>query len=103
MTEYDEKGEKKHWGKDGVADILLQVSDALDHLSDFREPEIEKVCTKIVEENGMKLGSLIHPARLALTGKTVGPGFYAVVELLGKEESVKRLKEAVRHIEERDV
>lgn len=101
VTHYDEKGEKKHWGKDGVADILLQVSDALDQLSDFREPEIERACAKIVEEDGMKLGDLIHPARLALTGKTVGPGFYAVVELLGKEESVKRLQAAVRYIQER--
>ena len=54
-----------------------------------------------MEQNGIKLGKLIHPARLALTGKTVGPGFYAVVELLGKEETIKRLKAAVKYIEEK--
>jgi len=101
VTQYDEKGERKHWSKDGVTDVLLQLVETLEHLADFREPEIEKVCTQIVERKGMKLGDLIHPARLALTGKTVGPGFYAVVELFGRDESVKRLKAAVRHIEER--
>ena len=103
VTEYEEKGVRKRWSKDGVSDMLLQLAETFDEISDFREHEIEAACTKRVEQNDMKLGDLIHPARLALTGKTVGPGFYAVVELLGKAESVERLKAAVQYIDERKV
>ncbi len=101
VTEYDEKGVRKHWSKDGVREILSELAEKLDGVSPFLEPQIEAACTKVVEQNGIKLGKLIHPARLALTGKTVGPGFYAVVELLGKEETIKRLKAAVKYIEEK--
>jgi glutamyl-tRNA synthetase len=103
VTEYDEKGVKKHWSNAGVAEILLELAEILDGVSPFLEPQIEAACTEIVEKKGIKLGQLIHPARLALTGKTVGPGFYAVVELMGKEESVKRLRAALELIEERHV
>jgi nondiscriminating glutamyl-tRNA synthetase len=103
VEEYEEKGMKKHWSKKEVAGILLQLAAALGEVAPFLEPEIEAACRRIVEQNGMKLGDLIHPARLALTGKTVGPGFYAVVELLGKEESVKRLQRAAKYINERTV
>jgi len=103
IEQYEEKGIKKHWSEAGVNEILLQLAAALGDVSPFLEPQIEAVCTEIVERNGMKLGGLIHPARLALTGKTVGPGFYAVVELLGKEESIKRLQQAATYIGERTV
>jgi len=100
---YEEKGVKKYWSQKEVAEILLQLAAALDEVVPFVEPQIEVACTRIVEQNGIKLGDLIHPARLALTGKTVGPGFYAVVELLGKEESVKRLQQAAKYINERTI
>jgi glutamyl-tRNA synthetase len=103
VEQYEEKGVEKHWSEDGVSEILLQLAAALGEVSPFLEPQIEALCTKIVEQNDMKLGDLIHPARLALTGKTVGPGFYAVVELLGKEESIKRLQQAAKYIGERAV
>jgi len=48
-----------------------------------------------VEEEGMKLGKLAQPVRVALTGATVSPGIYDVILLLGKEETLKRLKNVV--------
>ena len=50
---------------------------------------------QIVKEEGTKLGKLAQPIRVALTGATVSPGIYDVILLLGKEESLKRLKEAL--------
>ena len=46
-------------------------------------------------EEGMKLGKLAQPVRVALTGTTVSPGIYDVILLLGKEETLKRLKNVV--------
>ena len=58
-------------------------------------PQIESLFKKIVEEEGMKLGKLAQPVRVALTGGTVSPGIYDVILLLGKEETLKRLKNVV--------
>ena len=48
-----------------------------------------------MEEEGMKLGKLAQPVRVALTGTTVSPGIYDVILLLGKEETLKRLKNVI--------
>ncbi|MBI5427915.1 MAG: glutamate--tRNA ligase, partial [Nitrospinae bacterium] len=48
---------------------------------------------------GTKLGKIAQPARVALTGKTVSPGIYEVILLLGKERTLTRLKEAARLIQ----
>ena len=56
---------------------------------------IESLFKKIVEEEGIKLGKLAQPVRVALTGTTVSPGSYDVILLLGKEETLKRLKNVV--------
>ena len=42
---------------------------------------------------------MIHPTRLALSGKTVGPGLFELMYVLGKDESVSRLTAAVKYIE----
>jgi len=56
---------------------------------------MEKVYNDIAERNGMALGKVIHPTRLALTGRTVSPGLFDVMLLLGKEKTLKRIKEAI--------
>jgi glutamyl-tRNA synthetase len=42
---------------------------------------------------GLKTSDLVHPIRVALTGRAVGPGLFETMEVLGKEKTVKRLKE----------
>ena len=48
-----------------------------------------------MEEEGIKLGKLAQPVRVALTGTTVSPGIYDVILLLGKDETLARLKQAL--------
>ena len=43
----------------------------------------------------MALGKVIHPTRLALTGRTVSPGLFDAMLLLGKEKTLKRIKDAI--------
>ncbi len=99
VRQYDEKGVKKHWSGPNVASTLADLAELLHDCAPFDLRKIESCCRDYVDRKGMKLGELIHPARLALTGKTVGPGFFETVELLGKEESLRRLHRAIRHIE----
>jgi glutamyl-tRNA synthetase len=48
-----------------------------------------------VAAKGIKLGKLAQPVRVALTGGTVSPGIYDVIEVMGKEKIIKRIEAAV--------
>ena len=52
----------------------------------------------VMEESGLKLGKIAQPIRVALTGGTVSPGIFEVMDILGKEEVLQRLEKAVSHI-----
>ena len=58
----------------------------------------EAAYNKIAADNGLALGKVIHPTRLALTGRTVSPGMFDVMVLLGKERTLARLEKAVEFI-----
>ncbi len=67
----------------------------LEALEDFSIPEVQKIFTSLLEEKGMKLSKLAQPVRVALTGRTVSPGIFEVIDILGKDRSVARLRKAV--------
>ena len=52
-----------------------------------------------MEQTGLKMGKIAQPMRVALTGKTTSPGIFEIVEILGKERVVSRLKKAIGYIE----
>ena len=57
-----------------------------------RSESIEKEFRAYIEEQGIKSRDLIHPLRAALTGKTIGPGLFEIMEVLGKEKVINRMK-----------
>ena len=65
-------------------------------LKDFNVVTIEESFRKLVEELGIEAKVLIHPIRVALTGKTVGPGLFEVIYCLGKERTKKRLSKFIK-------
>jgi len=93
-VEFDEKAKNKFL-TDEAKPLLEKVILGLSSLDDFTSEEIESLFKKIVEEEGMKLGKLAQPVRVALTGTTVSPGIYDVLILLGKEETLRRLGNVV--------
>ena len=60
---------------------------------------IEKAFNAIVAEKSIKLGRLAQPVRVAITGGTVSPGIFDVLEVMGKEKTVKRIEAAVSLIQ----
>ena len=70
-------------------------SERLDALEKFDLENIEAAFRKLVEELGLKPKDLIHPIRVALTGKTVGPGLFEIIYYLGKERTQERLRSVV--------
>lgn len=66
-------------------------------LEEFDASSTEEAFRRLVEELGLKGADLVHPVRVALTGKTIGPGLFDTMAVLGKEKTVRRLKEAFTH------
>ena len=90
---YDEEGLKKHLRKDpeAVKRWLLLYRERLEKLHKFNKETAEGVLRELVEELGIKAGEIIHPVRIAVTGRTVGPPLFDCMELLGRERVLARL------------
>ncbi|MBI5893250.1 MAG: glutamate--tRNA ligase [Deltaproteobacteria bacterium] len=84
---YDEKAVQKFLKPD-IKDVLQKLIARLKGIELFLYSGIEKAFQNLVEETGLKLGSIAQPVRVALTGKTTSPGIFEVIEILGKEETV---------------
>jgi glutamyl-tRNA synthetase len=72
---------------------LMTLKKSLEPVQDFNPPALEKVIRDLATQLGVKAGELIHPARVAITGKAVSPGFFDVMSLLGRDLVLKRLEE----------
>ncbi len=68
------------------------LSDRVEKIDDFTALNAEKVFRQLVDELQQTAASLVHPVRVALTGKTVGPGLFETMAILGKEKTVQRLR-----------
>lgn len=93
----DEKARAKHLTPE-AGHLLGMLIERLRSLEQFTVDQIEKVFATIVSESGKKLGQIAQPARVALTGGTVSPGIYEVIEVMGKEKTLRRLESALRLI-----
>jgi len=88
---YDEKAVQKFLGRDYAPRLFNLLIDKLQQVTDWTEENIEKVFLAVQEELGEKLGNVIQPVRVAVTGGTVSPGMYEVLAVLGKEKTIERL------------
>lgn len=94
---YDEKGVSKHF-KPEAAGLLEKCLAGLEADTVFDLASTEAVYNKVAADNGLSLGKVIHPTRLALTGRTVSPGMFDVMVLLGKEKTLARIRQAIDYI-----
>jgi glutamyl-tRNA synthetase len=75
---------------------LAALADAIAELSEFTPAETERVTRALATELGAKPGDLMGGARVALTGRKVSPGIFDVMDVLGRERVVARLREAAK-------
>jgi glutamyl-tRNA synthetase len=61
----------------------------------FSKQEWEEVFKQVVEEEGMKMGQLAQPVRVAMTGRTASPGLFDVMEVLGRDRTLFRLRKGI--------
>jgi glutamyl-tRNA synthetase len=95
---YDQKAAKKFL-KPETAQVLALLAEGLDALDDLAEKTQEGAFKRVMDETGLGFGKIAQPVRVALTGTTVSPGIFEVIEVLGKDRVLNRLKAAVEFIE----
>jgi glutamyl-tRNA synthetase len=78
---------------DGGADILKAVVPVLEQVGNWLAHDIEAAVKNHAEVLGLKLGKVAQPLRAALTGTSTSPGIFDVLEVLGKPESLARLRD----------
>lgn len=93
----EEAARKKFLTPDALP-ILEDLINKLSSLTDFTVPELRKIFGEITEKRGSKLVQIAQPTRVALTGGTVSPGIFEVIEILGRDKVIERLKRAAQII-----
>jgi glutamyl-tRNA synthetase len=95
--EYDEKAfDKQLRNTPGAAELLQRFSANLAACEPFDAATVEKLLHAFVAAEGIKTGQIVHPLRVALTGKSIGPGLFDILAILGREASIGRIRAALR-------
>jgi len=97
-SSYEEKGERKWFRRDGAAELIAAVRAELAGVEAFAVGALEAALRALGEKLGVGAGPVIHTTRLAVTGRTAGPGLFEVLALLGKERVLRRLEKAEGHV-----
>ena len=81
-----------------MAPVFEEIAREFADLPDFTPAAMEPVLHRVAEKTGSKLGMVAQPMRVALTGGTVSPGIFEVMDVLGRDEVIRRLSRASRRI-----
>ncbi len=99
---YSREAVQKFLKNDDVLGILKLARARLEKIKDFTSANIEAEARALIKESNLKGGDLIHPLRVAVTGKSVSAGIFDVLALLGKEKTLKRLKRVIEEWKRRE-
>ena len=94
---YDEKALKKAWNEE-TGLLMTALAEKIEQLNDFNPETIKEALHHLAEEKSLGMGKLMMPLRLSLVGELKGPDVPEIIDWLGKEESVNRIKNAVNNI-----
>lgn len=94
--EYNEKAVKKRLKKQGVRQILTDILITFEHTDDFTVKNLEKEIRKFCEQKQLSFGKVFHPVRVAVSGRMKGPGLFEMLEIIGKEKSIQRIKYSLK-------
>jgi glutamyl-tRNA synthetase len=92
-TSYDEKA-SKNWNSATPA-LMQELILVLMEITDFTSANIEATVKDWMTKNEIGMGKVMQPFRLSLVGALKGPHLFDIVELIGKEETVKRIAKAI--------
>ncbi len=97
--EYDPKAAKKHFKGDARRHLEVLI-EKLEEADTFDQERLEEIYRQYAEEAEVSAGKLIHPTRLSVSGVSFGPGLFELLESLGKDTVVRRMRNAVLWLEQ---
>lgn len=92
---YDEKDFAKRVAPPEAKALLTKFRERLAAVEPFEVEPLEAALKTFVEEQGIKIGDIVHAVRVAISGKGVGPGLYDCLAILGREASLRRIDRAL--------
>nr|WP_315163373.1 glutamate--tRNA ligase [uncultured Flavobacterium sp.] len=92
-TTYDEKA-SKNW-KEETPVLMQELISVLEEITDFSSLNIETIVKDWMTKNEIGMGKIMQPFRLSLVGALKGPHLFDIVEVIGKEETIKRIQKAI--------
>jgi glutamyl-tRNA synthetase len=95
--EYDAKASKKNW-KEGTSELMTEFIEVLNNIQEFSSENTEKEVKEWITKKEIGFGKIMQPLRLSLVGKLAGPHLFDIIAMIGKEESIKRIKNAIQNI-----
>ena len=90
--EFDPKAVEKRLKKPGVKATLLDLVERFSKIEDWTAPALEALVKELSQGNGM--GPWVHPIRVAVSGRGEGIGLFEMLQLLGREKTLARLRKA---------
>jgi len=94
VVPFEEEAAKKFLTP-AAAPVLSKLVQRFEAFPVFSKSEWETAFKQSVEEEGLKMGQLAQPVRVALTGRTASPGLFEVMEVLGRERTLLRLRKGI--------
>ena len=88
---YDQDGIRKYLKDEIIWNVLAEVTGKFENMKNFDEAALEDIIRNLAAVHNLSAGKLIHPLRLAISGRTATPGLFEVMALLGKETVLRRL------------
>ena len=96
-SSYDPKASKKNW-KDCTPILMEELIAIIDSLDHFSSENTEKEVKEWIVSKDIGFGKVMQPLRLSLVGALKGPHLFDIIELIGKEETVKRIQNAIKNL-----
>ena len=100
-VEYEPQAIEKNFSSGDTPGHLAALAHALERVSPFDEQHVETAVRGTAADRGIKAGSLIQAVRVALTGRTASPGLFEMMALLGRDETIARVKALLAFLAER--
>jgi glutamyl/glutaminyl-tRNA synthetase len=95
---FDPEAAQKTLNKPGALDRLIGLRDKYAGVEDWSVTNLEAVLKQLGSELGCKIGELVHPARVAVSGRSIGPSLYHMLEVMGKPRVLRRMDRALQKI-----
>ena len=92
--EYNEKDVKKYWKEESIP-LMQELYNLLSKIEDYSFANTEKIISAWINTKEIGFGKVMNPFRVAIVGAAKGPHMFNIIEIIGKTETLKRLKKAL--------